>query len=50
MIGWRDIKLKDLCEKVTVGYVGPMAQEYRNSGVTFLRSLNIKPFRLDCLM
>jgi type I restriction enzyme S subunit len=47
MSQWRDIKLKDLCDKVTVGYVGPMAHEYQDTGVTFLRSLNIKPFRLE---
>lgn len=47
MTHWREIKLKDLCEKVTVGHVGPMADRYRDSGITFLRSLNIKPFNLD---
>jgi type I restriction enzyme S subunit len=47
MIDWHAIKLKDLCDKVTVGYVGPMADQYLDSGVTFLRSLNIKPFRID---
>ena len=47
MSQWCDIKLKDLCEKVTVGYVGPMAHEYQDAGITFLRSLNIKPFRLE---
>ncbi|SEJ25268.1 restriction endonuclease subunit S [Frateuria terrea] len=49
---WPKVKLKDLCERVTVGYVGPMAQQYVPSGVPFLRSLNVRPYRisLDKLM
>lgn len=39
--------LKDVCDEITVGYVGPMSTEYKETGVLFLRSLNIKPFRLD---
>lgn len=44
---WTVTKLKDVCEYVTVGYVGPMADEYCDDGVPFLRSLNITPFRLN---
>src|ERR1044072_2105101 len=44
---WHEIKLKNLCERVTVGHVGPMASRYRPTGITFLLSLNIKPFRVD---
>ena len=44
---WRKAKLKELCERITVGYVGPMAQEYTAEGITFLRSQNITPFRLN---
>ncbi|MBL8405657.1 MAG: restriction endonuclease subunit S [Dechloromonas sp.] len=47
MKGWRDIKLKDVSEYVTVGYVGSMADQYVESGVPFLRSLNIQPFQLN---
>jgi hypothetical protein len=47
MTGWREIKLKDVCEHVTVGFVGSMAEFYENSGIPFLRSLNIHPFRLS---
>lgn len=49
---WSIIKLKDVCERVTVGYVGAMADQYVISGVPFLRSLNIRPYRisLDKLM
>lgn len=32
---------------LTVGHVGPMASEYVNDGVPFLRSLNIRPFRIE---
>ncbi len=32
---------------LTVGHVGSMATEYVNVGVPFLRSQNIRPFRLD---
>lgn len=47
MSEWQETKLKDLCEKVTVGHVGSMADDYQDDGIPFLRSLNIKPFRLD---
>lgn len=47
MKGWRDIKLKDVSEYVTVGFVGSMADQYVDSGVPFLRSLNIQPFQLN---
>jgi type I restriction enzyme, S subunit len=45
--GWESIKLKDLCREITVGFVGPMATEYTESGIPFLRSQNILPFRLE---
>ncbi|MGR4876406.1 restriction endonuclease subunit S [Pseudoxanthomonas sp. LARHCG66] len=44
---WRDIKLKEVSEYVTVGFVGSMADQYVETGVPFLRSLNIQPFRLN---
>src|SRR3954447_4961428 len=47
MSEWQETKLKDLCEKVTVGHVGPMADAYQNNGIPFLRPLNIKSFNLD---
>ena len=43
----RRVKLKDVCLDVTVGHVGPMADEYVDDGIPFLRSQNILPFRLD---
>jgi len=39
-------KLGDIAT-LTVGYVGNMAQEYTETGVPFLRSLNIKPFHIS---
>lgn len=47
MSDWPIAKLKELCERVTVGYVGAMADQYVASGVPFLRSLNIRPYRLS---
>lgn len=44
---WPVRRLEDLCERITVGHVGPMADQYEASGVAFLRSQNIRPFRLD---
>jgi len=45
--GWVDRKLHSLCLEITVGYVGPMAREYTETGVTFLRSQNIRPFHVS---
>jgi len=45
--GWVDKKLHSICREITVGYVGPMAREYTDSGVTFLRSQNILPFQVS---
>jgi type I restriction enzyme S subunit len=42
----RRAKLKDLCDRITVGHVGPMADKYCANGVPFLRSQNVTPFRL----
>jgi type I restriction enzyme, S subunit len=44
---WETAKLEDLCEYITVGYVGSMAKHYVETGVPLLRSQNIKPFSLD---
>ena len=40
------VKLKDIAE-LTVGFVGTMTNQYEDEGVPFLRSLNIKPFKID---
>jgi type I restriction enzyme S subunit len=43
----RKIKLKEVCDRITVGHVGPMADKYIAEGVPFLRSQNITAFRLN---
>jgi len=45
--GMRKIKLKEVCDRITVGHVGPMADKYIAEGVPFLRSQNITAFRLN---
>ncbi len=47
MRNWKIVPLGEIAEEITVGYVGSMANEYVDSGVPFLRSLNIRPFRFD---
>lgn len=44
---WSLQSLESLAKEVTVGYVGPMADEYVEHGVPFLRSLNIQPFGVN---
>ncbi|MDD1980443.1 restriction endonuclease subunit S [Pseudomonas asiatica] len=44
---WPLKELELIANEVTVGYVGPMASEYVEDGVPFLRSLNIQPFRIN---
>jgi type I restriction enzyme S subunit len=45
--GWVDRQLASLCREITVGHVGPMKTEYKESGVPFLRSQNIRPFEVS---
>ena len=48
MVGeWRDVALEDVADELTVGYVGPMASEYVDDGVPFLRSLNVEPLQIN---
>ncbi len=44
---WPESRLKDSCEYITVGHVGPMAEYYVDEGIPFLRSQNIQAFRLN---
>lgn len=39
------VKLSSIAE-LTVGFVGTMAKHYEDEGIPFLRSLNIKPFKI----
>lgn len=47
MSDWQEVLLEDLATEITVGYVGPMAAEYKNEGIQFLRSQNVEPFRIN---
>jgi type I restriction enzyme S subunit len=44
--GWVQKRLSDICTEITVGHVGLMAKQYKGSGIPFLRSQNIRPFRV----
>jgi type I restriction enzyme S subunit len=44
---WEDVTLDEISEDITVGHVGPMADQYVDVGVPFLRSLNVEPFRIN---
>lgn len=44
---WPLKSLEEVADEVTVGYVGSMASEYVESGIPFLRSLNIEPFGIN---
>ena len=44
---WQWTTFEKVSCEITVGYVGPMAKEYVDSGVPFLRSLNVRRFRFD---
>lgn len=47
MITEKRIPLSEAVEEITVGYVGPMAEEYVDNGIPFLRSLNVRPFKFS---
>lgn len=44
---WKVAKLSQLCHRITVGHVGPMAKRYSSSGTPFLRSQNVRAFYVD---
>jgi type I restriction enzyme S subunit len=45
--GWVDRQLATVCHEITVGHVGPMKTQYKENGVPFLRSQNIRPFEVS---
>lgn len=45
--GWLTRRLSTLCLEITVGHVGSMAKQYKESGIPFLRSQNIRPFEVS---
>ena len=44
---WEMKTFDKLCDEITVGFVGTMAAHYADEGITFLRSQNIEPFKLN---
>ncbi|MDT0511184.1 MULTISPECIES: restriction endonuclease subunit S [unclassified Halomonas] len=44
---WRKVQLEEVCDRITVGHVGSMADKYVDDGIPFLRSQNITPFKID---
>jgi type I restriction enzyme, S subunit len=40
------VLLDELVDEITVGHVGPMATRYEDTGIPFLRSLNVEPYRI----
>jgi type I restriction enzyme S subunit len=44
---WPLRPLSDVARDITVGFVGTMADQYVDDGVPFLRSLNVRPLRID---
>lgn len=44
---WEEKNLGEICEDVTVGHVGSMATKYKDKGIPFLRSQNIKPYQIS---
>ncbi|QBG96813.1 hypothetical protein EYC55_17325 [Xanthomonas oryzae] len=44
---WEKTTFSEICREITVGYVGKMANQYRPTGVPFLRSQNVRPLRFS---
>jgi type I restriction enzyme S subunit len=44
---WREVLLEDVAAELTVGHVGPMASEYVEQGIPFLRSQNVEPLQIN---
>jgi type I restriction enzyme S subunit len=45
--GWEEKTVDELCKEVTVGFVGKMANKYKDDGIPFLRSQNIRPHQIS---
>jgi type I restriction enzyme S subunit len=44
---WETQKLGDLCDEITVGFVGSMTKEYVDDGIPFFRSKNISEYEVN---
>lgn len=45
--GWAWSTWSELADRVTVGFVGPMKKEYRETGIPFLRGQNVRENRYE---
>ncbi|PGM61421.1 type I restriction endonuclease subunit S [Bacillus cereus] len=43
----QEVYLGDIAEEITVGFVGSMTSEYKDWGIPFLRSLNVKQYKVN---
>ncbi len=45
---WKWVRFSDICERVSVGHVGPTTEHFRDKaeGICFLRSQNVRPGKL----
>lgn len=44
---WKKTILKNVCSRITVGFVGKTVDKYRETGIPFLRSQNVRAFKYD---
>lgn len=44
---WKENELKNVCKRITVGFVGKTVDKYRENGIPFLRSQNVRAFKYD---
>lgn len=42
---WKETTFFNLCTEITVGFVGKMSDKYKESGIPFLRSQNVRAFK-----
>ncbi len=47
LVDWRQTIFGEICREITVGYVGKMSDQYKVSGIPFLRSQNVRPLRFS---
>lgn len=47
MSNWPRVRIRDVSEKITVGFVGSMSKYFVDKGVPLLRGQNIRPFSLN---
>lgn len=46
-VSWPKKPLSELCDEITVGFVGSITRHYVEHGVPFLRSKDVKPYRIQ---